>query len=171
MMFGIESMMWGWVIKSSCVVWQEVINRLVKFYTWIGLKFQSTTIKILVCMVFRKDICVTNTDICELWTNLWVMKFKIFTAVLLKTNLQVCVLFNESWEGYLVSNDTTRCTLLQSWFDILIHTGPKESAYLSVLSERKVFTVSDLRACRGSVRARAKFWFISMEYIFKLFAA
>ena len=151
MMFGIESMMWGWVIKSSCVVWQEVINRLVKFYTWIGLKFQSTTIKILVCMVFRKDICVTNTDICELWTNLWVMKFKIFTAVLLKTNLQVCVLFNESWEGYLVSNDTTRCTLLQSWFDILIHTGPKESAYLSVLSERKVFTVSDLRACRGSI--------------------
>jgi len=151
MMFGIEWKMWGWVTNSSRMVWQEVITDLWSFYTWIGLKFQSTTIKILVCVVFRKDVCVTNTDICELWTNLWVMKFKVFTAVLLKTNLQVCVLFNENWEGYLVSNDTTRCTLLQSWFDILIRTGSKESAYLSVLSERKVFTVSDLRACRGSI--------------------
>jgi len=78
-------------------------------------------------MVFRMDVCVTNADICVLWTNLWIMKFKVFTVVLLKTNLQVCVLFNENWEGCLVSNDTTRCTLLQSWFDILVHTGSKES--------------------------------------------
>jgi hypothetical protein len=139
------------VTKSSRMVWQEVITDLWSFYTWIGLKFQRTTVKILVCMVFKKDVCVTNTDICELWTNLWIMKFKVFTAVLLKTNLQVCVLFNEKWEGCLVSNVTTWYTLLQSWFDILIHTGSKESAYLSVLSERKVFTVSDLRACWGSI--------------------
>lgn len=70
--------------------------------------------------------------------NLWIMKFKVFTAVLLNTNLLVCRLLNENWEGYLASNDTTRCTLLQSWFDILIRTGSKESGYLSVLSERKV---------------------------------
>jgi len=68
-------------------------------------------------MVFRKDVCVSNTDICKLWMNLWIMNCKVFTAVLLKTNLQVCVLLNENWEGYLVSNDTTRCTLFQSWFD------------------------------------------------------
>jgi len=48
-------------------------------------------------MVFRKDVCVTNTDICVLWTNFWIMKFKVFTALLLKTNLQVCVLFSENW--------------------------------------------------------------------------
>ena len=56
---------------------------------------------------FRKDVCIANTDVCELWTNLWIMKFMVFTAVLLKTNLQVCVLFNEKWEDYLVSNGTT----------------------------------------------------------------
>lgn len=126
MMFWIEWKMWGWVTNSSRMVWQEVITDLWSFYTWIGMKFQRTTIKILVCIVFRKDVCITNTDICELWMNFWIMKFKVFTAVLLKTNLQVCVLFNENWEGYLVANDTTWCTLFLSWFDILIHAGSTE---------------------------------------------
>ena len=58
-------------------------------------------------MVFRKDVRITNTGICELWTNLWIMKFKVFTVVLLKTDLLVCRLLDENWEGYLVSNDTT----------------------------------------------------------------
>ena len=91
-----ERKMWGWVTKSSRMVWQEVITDLLSFYTWIVLKFQRTTIKILVCVVFRQDVCVANMDICELWMNLWIMKFQVFTAVLLKTDLQVCVLFNEN---------------------------------------------------------------------------
>lgn len=78
------------------------------------------------------------------------MKLTVYAVVLLKTNL-VCGLFNGNWEGCLMSNDMTECTLCHSWFDIFIHTGSKESANLSVLSERKVFPVSDLRAYRGSI--------------------
>jgi hypothetical protein len=42
-----------------------------------------------------------------------------------------------------MSNDTTRWTLLKSWFDIVIHTGSKESACLSVFSS---YSSSGLRA-------------------------
>jgi hypothetical protein len=53
--------------------------------------------------------------------------FLVLTAVLLKPHLWVYGLFNENCKGYLVSNDMTGCALLQSWLDILLHTGSKEA--------------------------------------------
>ena len=137
----------NWRMLHYVNSWCDVLNWMKEVRMSDKIKPYGVTGSNYRLVKFRKDVCIANTDICELWTDLWIMKFKVFTAVLLKTNLQVCVLFNEKWEDYLVSNGTTWCTLLQSWFDILLHTVSNESAYLSFLSERKAFTVSDLRAC------------------------
>jgi hypothetical protein len=51
------------------------------------LEMPKGTVKILVSVVFRKDVCLTSTDTCELWMTLGIMRFEVLTAVLLKPNL------------------------------------------------------------------------------------